>query len=149
MMANKVYADARSALEGALFEGMVYGLLRAYRDLGRLEAESITYWAPADAQQTEVDFLVSREDEHVAIEVKAGGVFRQEHTKGLRAIADLEGLRRRILVYGGDSAQRTAEGIEVWPFARFAEELDAGRLRFGDERARLTEVVVEQGELGP
>jgi predicted AAA+ superfamily ATPase len=113
---------------GPLFEGMVYGILRAYRGLGRLDAESITYWAPADAQQTEVDFLVSREGEHVAIEVKASGVFRQEHTKGLRAIADLEGLRRRILVYGGDSAQRTAEGIEVWPFTRFAEELDAGRL---------------------
>jgi predicted AAA+ superfamily ATPase len=113
---------------GALFEGLVCGLLRAYRDLGRLEADAITYWAPADAQQTEVDFVVSRGDEHVAFEVKASGTFRNEHAKGLRAIAGLPGLRRRIVVYAGDTAQRTGDGIEVWPFARLAEELHAGRV---------------------
>lgn len=113
---------------GALLEGMVFGLLRLYRDLGRLDAERITYWAPADARDTEVDFVVSRGDDHVAVEVKASPTLRKEHTKGLRALADLPGLVRRILVYTGETEQRTADGIDVLPLARFAEELERGRV---------------------
>jgi predicted AAA+ superfamily ATPase len=106
----------------------VHGILRTYRDLGKLEADAITYWAPADATQTEVDFLVTRGDEHVAIEVKASTSVRNEHMKGLRAIDALAGVKKRILVYTGSDAQRTPDGVDVWPFERLAQELDAGRV---------------------
>ncbi len=64
----------------------------------------------------------------MVIEAKASPVFRTEQAKGLRAIADLPGLRRRILVYAGDATQRTSDGIDVWPLARLAHELHEGRL---------------------
>ena len=40
-----------------MFEGWIAQCLRAYNDYNGLYDE-IAYWAPADAQQTEVDFLL-------------------------------------------------------------------------------------------
>ncbi len=65
---------------------------------------------------------------YVAFEVKASRVFRKEHAKGLAAIAELDGVRRRILVYAGDTIQKTNDGIEVWPVAHLAEQLDQARV---------------------
>jgi hypothetical protein len=42
---------------------------------------------------------------------------------GLEAISELPGLVRRILVHAGPRSLRTRDGIEVWPFARFAESV--------------------------
>lgn len=47
---------------------------------------------------------------------------------GLRAVARLPGLRRRALIYRGDRALRTEDGIEVWPVATFLDALAAGEL---------------------
>lgn len=57
------------------------------------------YWATVAQTQTEVDFLLKRAEEFVAIEVKSGRVFTESWCKGLRVLADLEGLCRRIVVY--------------------------------------------------
>ena len=46
--------------------------------------------------------------------------------KGLRAIADLAGVRRRILVYGGTDSWRTDEAIDVMAVPRFAAEVTSG-----------------------
>lgn len=112
---------------GALFEGWVFTLLRTYagaRDL----AETIRYWSPADARDTEVDFLLTRGEQHLAIEVKAARRVDHRHLKGLRAIAPLGGLTRRVLVYRGDRPQRTEDGIDVLPAEAFAAELASGGL---------------------
>jgi hypothetical protein len=37
-------------------------------------------------------------------------------------------MARRVLVYLGDRALRTEEGIEVWPFARFSAAVANGSL---------------------
>jgi predicted AAA+ superfamily ATPase len=79
----------------------------------------VSYWAPAQARQTEVDFLLRRGREFLAIEVKAQSRFSTPQLAGLRAIGDLPRLVRRILVYLGDSELRTEDGIEVWPFEGF------------------------------
>jgi hypothetical protein len=47
---------------------------------------------------------------------------------GLRVIADLRGLRRRILVHRGDRATRTEDGIDAWPVSVFLEALESDRL---------------------
>ena len=113
---------------GALFEGVVLGLLRLYRDLGMLDGDGLAYWAPATATATEVDFVVSRGAEHVAIEVKSAPRVREEHMKGLRAIEPLKGLARRVLVHAGTERARTRDGIDVRGIADFAAELHAGKL---------------------
>jgi predicted AAA+ superfamily ATPase len=112
---------------GPLFEGLVFTLLRTWNDAHRAW-DDIQYWAPAEARFTEVDFVLRSGAKSTAVEVKAATAARPEHLTGLEAIADLPGIRRRVLVYRGRERLTTKSGIEVLPFQDFAEELFAGRL---------------------
>jgi predicted AAA+ superfamily ATPase len=103
---------------GPLFEGLVLTILRAHNGNSELFDE-VSYWAPAQARQTEVDFLLRRGREFLAIEVKAQSRFSTPQLAGLRAIGDLPRLARRVLVYLGDRQLKAEDGIEVWPFDRF------------------------------
>jgi predicted AAA+ superfamily ATPase len=108
---------------GALFEGMVAQLLRAYRDYRGI-FDNMYYWAPANRSETEVDFLLVREGEEIiAVEAKSGKTFTEGWCKGLRAVAPLKGLRRRIIVYPNGPVLQTNDGIEVFPFQHFADQL--------------------------
>ena len=69
-----------------------------------------------------------RGGELLAIEVKAADRYHTGLLKGLRAIADLPRLVRRILVYTGRRSFRSADGIEIWPARRFASTVAAGGL---------------------
>ncbi len=124
---KRQFARVTAEERGALLEGWVAALLRAYRDYRRL-FDDWHYWAPSEAHQTEVDFLLVRDHEIVAIEVKAAATFSESAVRGLRAIAGLKGLGRRILVYGGQRELRTADGIEVLPLARFVEQVETLKL---------------------
>jgi predicted AAA+ superfamily ATPase len=99
---------------GPLLEGWVLAVLRAHNEVSDL-FEEISYWAPAQARQTEVDFLLRRGREYLALEIKAQSRFSTPQLTGLRAIADLPRLVRRVLVYLGDRRLKTDDGIEVWP----------------------------------
>lgn len=112
---------------GPLLEGWVLMTLRAHREVSALFDE-ISYWAPAQARTTEVDFLLRRGRQHIALEVKSSRRFSREHAVGLRAIGELPGLARRVLVYLGDRSLRTEDGIEVWPLERFHREVASGTL---------------------
>jgi predicted AAA+ superfamily ATPase len=107
---------------GALFEGMVAQLIRAYKDY-RLICDDVYYWAPSDRSEIEVDFLLVRGAKLIAVEAKSGNTFRDAWCKGLRAVAQLEGLQRRIVVYPDGPVMKTQDGIDAMPFRRFAEEL--------------------------
>jgi predicted AAA+ superfamily ATPase len=112
---------------GPLLEGWVAELLRSYRDYREI-FEDWFYWAPGEARETEVDFLLRRGREFAAIEVKSGLNFTGSATRGLRAIAELKGLIRRILVYGGHRRLELEDGITVLPVADFVEWVETGRL---------------------
>ncbi len=107
---------------GALFEGIVAQLLRAYQGYRGLWDE-MHYWAPSSKSDIEVDFLLRRGGELIAIEAKSGNTFSEAWCKGLRAIAQLKGLRRRMIVYSRGPTLRTEDGIDVFPFQHFAEKL--------------------------
>jgi predicted AAA+ superfamily ATPase len=96
----------------------------AERDLG----DELAYWAPAESAGVEVDFLLRRGQEHCGLEVKSARRFHSRHLTGLRAIASLAKLRRRILLYRGDRRLQTEDGIEVWPVPTFLEALETGTL---------------------
>lgn len=112
---------------GPLLEGWVATLLRTYA-AERALCEEIAYWAPAEARGVEVDFLLRRGEEFLALEVKAARRFSPSLLGGLRAIAPLRGLRRRVLLYRGERELRTEDGIEVWPLASFLAALAGGEL---------------------
>jgi predicted AAA+ superfamily ATPase len=123
--ARRSQGDPTPSERGSLLEGYVYMLLCAQRSLpGALD--DLAYWQPAGAQQTEVDFVARFGDRFVAIEVKATDRLRPSDYRGLRAIADLPGLHRRIVVYAGSRRLRTEDDIDVLPVATFAEALAAG-----------------------
>lgn len=112
---------------GALFEGWVLTLLRAYAAERELY-DDIFYWSPTQARRTEVDFVLARGKERLALEVKASRRFSRSWLPGLKAIGELEGVVRRVVVYLGSERLRTEEGVEVWPLESFLERLDSGRL---------------------
>ena len=109
---------------GLLFEGWIAQVLRSYRDYVGLFDE-FYYWSPAEAKETEVDFLLRQGKQFIAIEAKATKRLRDSHFKGLRAIEGLKGLKRRFLVYMGSETLRTKDGIDVLPAVEFARRVRA------------------------
>jgi predicted AAA+ superfamily ATPase len=112
---------------GALFEGLVAQLLRAYKDYRGIY-DDLYYWAPSGKSKTEVDFLLVQGEERVAVEAKSGNTYSETWCKGLRAVAPLKGLRRRIIVYPRGPALQTKDGIDVLPFKAFADQLATNSL---------------------
>lgn len=107
---------------GSLLEGFIFMLLRFQKDTWG-EIDEITYWSPAEAKLTEVDFLLKKGNEFIAIEIKATAKVRPDHLHGLKAIADLKGLKRRLLIYLGKDALVKEGNIEILPVERFFDEL--------------------------
>jgi len=112
---------------GPLLEGWILTVLRAHNEQSTLFDE-ISYWAPLQARQTEVDFLLRREREYLALEVKSQARFSPTQLSGLRAIVDLGRVARRLLLYLGDRRLRTEDAIEVWPLPTFLEAIANDRL---------------------
>ena len=86
------------------------------------------YWAPAQARDTEVDFLLLRDGDAIAIEAKASPRIHDRHFAGLRAVAPLPCLRHRILTYTGERRMRSPDGIDVWPLPDLLDALHTDRL---------------------
>ena len=124
--AKRQFGPVSMEERGALFEGWILGLLRAHAEEQPV-FDDIHYWAPVESK-TEVDFLLTRDNEHLAIETKSANRYNTGLLKGLRAVKDLPGLVRRVLVYDGERAFRTEDGIEVWTVARFLQALQTDSL---------------------
>ena len=119
---KKLHGPIAPEERGALLEGWVLHLLRAHAEESGLFDE-LHYWAPHPANRTEVDFLLRRGGELAAIEVKSQPRYHTGMLPGLRAIAELPGIARRVLVYGGKRSFRTADGIDVWSTDRLQQAL--------------------------
>ncbi|MBL8898592.1 MAG: ATP-binding protein [Planctomycetes bacterium] len=112
---------------GKLFEGWIASLLRSYRDYEKL-FDAWSYWAPGKGSLVEVDFLLQRGDEILALEVKSSARVEERELAGLRAIGELPEVVRRVVLFGGPRRQRTPDGIELLPLRAFLEELEGGTL---------------------
>ncbi len=111
---------------GALFEGWVAQTLRAMNDYVGLFDEWFYWSAHGSGGAVEVDFLLREGKRLIAIEAKAGKRFKPEMLKGLQAIGELPGVKRRILVYGGGDSWQTDDRIEVMSAVRFTAEIARG-----------------------
>ena len=111
---------------GPLLESWAVTTLRAHAGVRELYDE-LWYWAPHQAA-AEVDLLLQRGKELLAVEVKAASRYHTGLLKGLRALDALPRLVRRLLVYTGARSFRSSDGIEVWPARRFAAAAAAGTL---------------------
>lgn len=107
---------------GSLFEGLIHMLLRFQKDTYG-EIDDLHYWAPAEAKLTEVDFIISKGSERIAVEAKSSENIRPDDLKGLKSIHELKGMKRRILVYRGKTDRRIDDGIEVLSFSTFIQLL--------------------------
>ena len=111
---------------GPLLESWAVTTLRAHAGVRELYDE-LWYWAPHQAA-AEVDLLLQRGKELLAVEVKAASRYHTGLLKGLRALDALPRLVRRLLVYTGARSFRSSDGIEIWPARRFAAAAAAGTL---------------------
>ena len=111
---------------GHLFEGLLLQILLAYKEYDGL-CEEISYWAPSKSS-IEVDFILQKGDEFIAIEAKYTQRIRKEHLKGLESLSNVAACKRRILVYPGTLPQKTEDQIEILPFSLFEALLASGTL---------------------
>ena len=123
---KRQFGEVGAEERGALFECWVLTLLRAHAEQQALY-DGIYYWSP-HRSGVEVDFLLRRGTEALAIEVRSAQRYHTGHLKGLRAIADLPGLVRRVLIYAGRRAFRSEDGIGIWPAGQFAAAVSENRL---------------------
>ena len=101
---------------GPLMEGWVLTLLRTYAQKHELyDSIFYLYCAPLQSRGMEVDFLLVRGGEMLALEVKSARRFSRSWLRGLKAIGELSRVVRRVVVYNGAEQLRTEDGIEVWP----------------------------------
>jgi predicted AAA+ superfamily ATPase len=112
---------------GPLLEGWVFTLLRVYAQERELY-DDIFYWAPVQARKLEVDFVLRRGRELLALEVKSAGRFSRSWISGLKAIGELPGVVRRVIIYAGREHLKTPEGVEVWPVETLLHRLKRDEL---------------------
>jgi len=67
--------------------------------------DNIGYWAPTQSRQVEVDFLLSRGNDWLALEVKASSRFSRSWLAGLKA-------SKPCLESGGGSSSTRSSAIE-------------------------------------
>lgn len=111
---------------GKAFEHFIAKELRAYLSYRRRD-EKFTYWRTHS--KYEVDCIVGRE---LAIEVKSTELVREGDLKGIRALRE-EGLIRNYAVVSRDPEMRVIDGIKIYPWKKFVEELWGDRI-FGKVR---------------
>ncbi len=123
-MAGRLRVPLERAEQGHLLETWVHHELQAYLHDSQAGG-SLSYWRTRDG--LEVDFIYSRGDRHVGLEVKASERFRPEDAKGLLTLHEQLGLERLVVVFLGARPQKVGP-IDVLPVRHFLKELNAGSL---------------------
>lgn len=118
-LAKRSLIEEKSELFGLAFEHFIALELRAYISYRRL-MQDLCYWRTTS--QIEVDFVIG---DRLAIEVKASSLVQEKHLKGLRALKEekIKTMNRYIVVSCDTSKRYLEDGIEIYPWRQFLEEL--------------------------
>jgi len=111
-----------SEFKGALFENMIiteYVKQNYHNNL----YHDFYYWR--DSNGHEVDLLVSNDTAYDAIEIKSTKTILPKQFAGLDFLANIGGdaIRRKILVYGGDSSQKRTH-YQIWAWSDIKLEFE-------------------------
>jgi uncharacterized protein len=121
-LCNRGAIKSGSELFGNAFEHFIVLEVRAWNSYSR-SFFNLTYWR--STSQFEVDLLIGTK---LAVEIKATSLVQDKHLKGLRALKE-EGLIDRYIIVSLDSDRRTTtDGIEIYPWATFLNELWSGSM---------------------
>jgi uncharacterized protein len=83
----------------------------------------LSYWR--STAKHEVDLIIG---DQIAVEIKAASLISDKHLRGLRALKE-EKLQKRYLVISMDQTRRTtSDGIEIYPWREFLDDLWHGKL---------------------
>lgn len=108
---------------GKSLEHIVLMELKAYQSYVNPELD-IRFWRTSTG--FEVDFILN--DMNVAVEVKSSSRIHSEHTKGLKALLEEHKVKRAIIVSLESTPRKLNNGIEIFPWQFFFEQLWAGEL---------------------
>ena len=123
-LAGRLREPLDSAERGHLLETWVFHELRAHLSYSSIGGE-LSYWRTASG--VEIDFLWSRGNKAVGIEVKATERWRTQDGKALQTALAEKLIQRAYGVYLGAAPQRDGE-IRVLPVSRFAQALANGEV---------------------
>jgi predicted AAA+ superfamily ATPase len=123
-LAHRLREPLDAAERGTLLETLVFHELRAHMAYSGCGGELSYYRTPSG---TEVDFVWSRGNRRVGIEVKASPHWKPEYGRALRDLHESGTLTSCFAAYLGENAQRDGP-IRVLPFAAFLDELANGRV---------------------
>lgn len=123
---KKQFSEPGIEEKGFIFEGWIAALLKSYQSYNHL-FDHWYYWQPLESPNLEVDFLLEKENQVIAIEVKTSTKIKSDFFKGLQAIAKEKKVIRKILLYLGDSVQKV-DGIEILPLRDFLTLLEKNKL---------------------
>lgn len=121
-LAKRGQIATQSELFGSAFEHFIALELRAYLSYARKQLP-FNYWR--STAQHEVDFLIG---DLLAIEVKGSKQVADKHLKGLRALKEEQLIKNYCVVSLDTTLRNTADGITIYPWQLFLENLWAGKL---------------------
>ncbi len=107
---------------GDLFEHFIFLEIKAHQLLSRGDWE-LEFWRTH--KQDEVDFILAKGE--VIIEVKSSSSIKSEYFNGLKKFKK-ENSCRRVLLVSQAPQKKTVDGIEIYPWKDFLEELWAGEI---------------------
>jgi uncharacterized protein len=103
-------------LRGAIFECMLVSeFLKERANAGK--PIDMYYWR--DKTGHEVDLVIDRNGKLLPVEIKSGKTVTTEFFRNLDYWNKLSGVKRSLLLYGGEMKQQRASGIEVWPWREY------------------------------
>lgn len=123
-LAHRLREPLDAGERGQLLETLVFHELRAHIAYVGCGGSLSYYRTPSG---TEVDFVWSRGNQHVGIEVKAGRQWRAEYGRAMRSLHAQKISTACHAVHLGDTAQRDGP-IRVWPLQEFLARLTSGEI---------------------
>jgi predicted AAA+ superfamily ATPase len=107
---------------GVAFEHFIILEVRAYLSYTR-SRKTMSYWR--STSQFEVDLIIEND---IALEIKASNQVNEKHYKSIRKLKEEE-LHNRFIIVSKDPKKRvTKDGIEIYPWKLFLDELWAGQI---------------------
>jgi uncharacterized protein len=103
-------------LRGAIFECMIVSeLVKERTNAGK--PVNLYYWR--DKTGHEIDLIIDHGGKLLPLEIKSGKTVTTEYFNNLNYWNKLSGVKRSMLLYGGDMRQKRSSGIEVWPWREY------------------------------